>query len=717
MRSATATLLLLLFTCAAQATHLIGGELFYTHISGDDYEVTLKMYRDCGPGNTNQTGFDASAEIAAYNADGSYFGSWFFSLSTSEPVPIVWNNPCLTPPSTICVEEGVFAGTVTLPAGTGGYTLSYQRCCRSPVVINLFDPASQGLTCAVTVPDTDVSGPNSSPNFNSYPPIALCASQSMAFTHAATDADGDLLVYDLCAPLNGGSQFDPQPSPPAGPPFLPVSWGSGYSVANMIDATPPLTIDANSGEVTLTPTLLGSFAVGVRVKEFRDGIQLSEVIRDFRFDVVPCAAAVTSTITPQQTLVDNGQPNTGVCDGLTVDMQNLSAGADSYHWDFGVGGSTTDTSDQEQPSFTYPAAGSYTVTLIANPGWPCADTGTTVFDVAPPVVVEFERPPITCLDEQPLSLTATGSFSSGASVMWDLGNGSAPDAAQHTTHPTFPDPGSYAVAVTATEFGCTGTFTDSVTLHPRPEPLFSVDTASCAPLDAQFENNSTAWTPLTYLWSFGDEGTSTEEQPMHTYTSQGFFTVSLSVSTDSGCIATETLVRPDLIQVWPQPTARFAVDPPVTDLMNPVIEVHDLSSSAYDVTFELDGHVFDTTFFNYTFDEAGWYTVTLYAISGLGCADSTSMPVFVGGHFFFAPSAFSPDGDGINETWQPQVKGARKYKLDVFDRWGTNVFSTTDPKEGWEAKDYPIGTYAFKAWLSEWGPLEKEYNGSITLIR
>ena len=717
MRSAATSLLFLLLGCWANATHLIGGELFYTHISGDDYEVTLKMYRDCGPGNTNQTGFDATAEIAAYNANGAFFASWFFPVGLVEQVPIVWNNPCLTPPSTICVEEGIYTGTVTLPAGAGGYTLSFQRCCRSPVVINLFDPASQGLTCTVTVPDTDISGDNSSPSFESYPPIALCASQAMAFTHAATDPDGDVLVYDLCAPLNGGSQFDPQPSPPAGPPFFPVTWESGYSEANMIDAAPPLAIDATTGQVTLTPTLIGSFAVGVRVTEFRDGVQLSEVIRDFRFDVVPCAAAVTSAITPQQTLVDNGQPNTGVCDGLTVDMQNGSSGADSFHWDFGVNGTGSDTSAEEVPSFTYPAAGSYTVTLVANPGWPCADTGSTVFNVAPPVTVEFQRPPITCLDEQPLSITATGSFSSGATVAWELGNGSAPDQGQHTTHPTFPDPGTFPVQVTATEFGCTGTYTDSVTLHPRPQPLFSVDTASCAPLNAQFENNSIAWTPMTYLWSFGDEGASTDEQPMHTYTAQGFFTVSLTVSTDSGCIATETLVRPDLIQVWPQPIARFAVDPPVTDLMQPVIEVQDLSTNAYDVTFDLDGQVFDTTSFSYTFDEAGWYTVTLHAISGLGCADSTSIPVFVGGHFFFAPSAFSPDGDGLNETWQPQVKGARLYKLDVFDRWGTNVFSTTDPKEGWAAKDYPIGTYAFKAWLSEWGPLEKEYNGSITLIR
>jgi hypothetical protein len=63
------------------------------------------------------------------------------------------------------------------------------------------------------------------------------------------------------------------------------------------------------------------------------------------------------------------------------------------------------------------------------------------------------------------------------------------------------------------------------------------------------------------------------------------------------------------------------------------------------------------------------------------------------------------------------VIGARKYKLDVFDRWGTTVFSTTDPDEPWDPAAYPIGTYAYKAWLSEWGPLEKEYNGSFVIVR
>jgi gliding motility-associated-like protein len=151
--------------------------------------------------------------------------------------------------------------------------------------------------------------------------------------------------------------------------------------------------------------------------------------------------------------------------------------------------------------------------------------------------------------------------------------------------------------------------------------------------------------------------------------------------------------------------------------MQPVIEVNDLSSGTYQWDFELDGLHFDTTYFSYTFDEAGWHTITLIATSGLGCSDTTSLPVFVGGHFFYAPNAFSPDGDGVNEVWRPSVRGARIYRLELFDRWGQVRFSTTDPAEGWDGAGLPAGIYAYKAWLSEWGPLEYEYNGSVMLVR
>lgn len=704
------TLTALLLATPARATHLIGGELFYTSLGNGLYEVTLKMYRDCGPNNTNGTGFDASVTIAAYRlADNGFVLSNSVALSGTTQVPIALNNPCLTPPGTICVEEGVYVTTMNLPGGVGGYTLAYQRCCRSPAVINLEDPGTQGLTCTVSIPDTDVSGPNSSPRFSEYPSVALCAQQAMAFPHAATDPDGDVLVYDLCAPYIGGDQFNPQPIPPLPPAYNTVTWAFGYSAANMIDAAPPLAIDANTGFTTLTPTVIGSFCVGVRVKEFRNGVQLSEVIRDFRFDVVPCVQTVVSAIADQD--------DATLCTGLTLSFENNSTNADDFHWDFGVAGTDADTSGLEEPTFTFPAAGTYTVTLVANPGWPCADTSLNTFSLSPPVTVQFTPPPVTCMDAQPLTLTATGQFTAAAQVTWDLGAGSAPDADQHVTHPTFPDPGTYAVSVAVEENGCTAAYTDSVELHPRPTVAFSVDTAGCIPHDAPFTNLSSAWTPLTYVWEFGDGSTSTEASPTHIYTDAGFFDVRLTATSSTGCITSETLLVNDIVQAWPQPIAAFTVDPPTASVMAPTVQVQDLSQSAYHVTFTVNGEQFDTTLFSYTFPDAGWYTVDLIATSGLGCADTTTANVFVNGYLFHAPNAFTPDGDGLNDQWRPAVRGARLYRLEVFDRWGRSVFRTEDPQEGWDGRDMPVGIYAYKAWLTEWGALEQEYNGSVTLIR
>ncbi|MBK9760463.1 MAG: PKD domain-containing protein [Flavobacteriales bacterium] len=711
MRTAVALVACMWFGFAANATHLIGGELFYTSLGNDEYEVTLKMYRDCDPANNvNGTGFDADVQIAAYDESGQFVTSQFFTLSSSTFIPIVLNNPCQTPPEGTCVEEGSYTGTFFLPAGAGAYTLSYQRCCRPPMVTNLDNSPLQGLTCTVEIPDASVTGENSSPRFSAFPPISLCIGQPLAFSSGATDPEGDQLEYDFFAPYVGGDDLgNIIPNPPAPPPFTSVVWATGYSVNNMIDAAPPLEIDPLTGFVTLTPTLQGFFTVGVRVKEFRNGVQLSEVVRDFRFDVVPCVQTVLSSI------ADQGAST--LCSGLTIQFENNSQNSTSYHWDFGVPGTNTDTSAEAEPSFTFPEAGTYNVTLIANPGWICADTNVSSFSLSPPVTVSFVSPPITCFDEQPITLSAVGSFTNAASVVWDLGTGSAADVDQHVTHPSFPTNGTHSVHVTATENGCTDDFTGDVIIYPRPVPLFSADTAGCIPLLTQFTNSSSAWTAMSNSWDFGDGGSSTDVQPIHTYTTEGFHTVSLTISTDSGCIASETLVLQNLVQVWPQPIASFVVNPPVADLLHPIVHVQDISSSAYHWDFTVEGQHYDTTSFDHNFNDAGWYTITLVAVSGLGCMDSTSRPVFVGDHFFFAPTAFTPDGDGLNEVWLPRVKGARKYQLDVFDRWGQSVFSTTDPDQGWDAKDYPIGLYSYKAWISEWGPLEKEYNGSIMLVR
>ncbi|MFT3884169.1 MAG: hypothetical protein QM724_01690 [Flavobacteriales bacterium] len=208
------TLCLLLAALLVRATHIVGGELYYTALGNDNYEVTLNLFRDCGPGNDLGTGFDATAVIGVFRMSGQYLRKYYVSTPAQgeQVVPVDLSNICLTAPPSICVRQMTYRQVINLPSGQGGYMLSYQRCCRTPTIVNLA-PVLQGLTCTVRVPDpAAIGGSNSSPRFNAYPPIALCVGQEMRIDLSASDPDGDELRYDLCAPFIGGDdQFNTIP--------------------------------------------------------------------------------------------------------------------------------------------------------------------------------------------------------------------------------------------------------------------------------------------------------------------------------------------------------------------------------------------------------------------------------------------------------------------------------------------------------------------------
>jgi gliding motility-associated-like protein len=705
------TLFALFAMCALHgfATHIVGGEIYYTYLGNDDYQVTLKLYRDCGPGNTNNTALDAQAAIGVYNSTNGFYTTASFLLPAEVSVPLDLGNPCLTAPPTLCAKSGLYSGVIHLPSGTGGYTLAYQRCCRTPTILNLNNPGDQGLTCWVHVPDPNVSGANSSPAFDTYPPIALCLDQTMVIDQGATDADGDDLVYEVCAPFQGGDNAVPTPLPPlTAPPYSTVNYGAGYSASDQINSSPAMSIDASTGLLTLHPTMIGSFAVGICVKEYRDGVLLSQVTRDFRFDVVNCISDIVSSIQDQDSF----------CEGLTAQMHNESTGGNFYHWDFGVPGSVSDTSNEEEPSYTYPAPGTYTVMLVANPGWPCGDTSYSTFHIYDPLHVEFDPPPVLCPDQLPVAVTALGNFSAGATVQWDFGTGSiSPNTNAANTTVSYSTLGSHVIHVSVEENGCTASFEDSISVFPLPVPAFDADTNGCVPFQPQFTNTSTAWTPMSYLWTLGDGSTSTDSLPAHLYTVPGTYDITLAVTTDSGCVATESLTRNGLISVWPTPNAQATAVPTATTVLFPDVTITDHTPDAVAWDFFVDGEHDTLPQFTHTFSDAGWYTVFLTATTGFGCYDTTSLRVFIGDHLFFAPTAFSPNGDGRNDVWKPSVIGARLYHLDIFDRWGHDVFRTTDPEKGWDGNGFAPGIYSFKAWLTEYGPLEKEYNGSFLLIK
>ncbi len=697
--------LMLLTALAAKATHIIGGEMYYDHLGGNQYLITLDLYRDCGPDNQNGTGFDFEAQLGVFSTSGVLL----FTQDITDPgetiVPVDLNDPCLATPPEVCVATTRYQATLTLPPIAGGYVIAYQRCCRTPALVNL--QGQMGLTCTINVP-APPNAVNSSPRFNAYPPVALCLGRDMVIDQSATDPDGDQLVYELCAPFQGGDAINPAPQPPAGPPYLAVNFAAGYSAASPINSAPPIAINASNGTITVHPTLQGAFTIGVCVSEFRNGVLLSTVRRDFMFKVVVCDVTVISAISDQNDL----------CAGLTQSFGNESINGTFWSWDFGDPSTEADTSSADTPQWTYATPGVYTVTLIANPGWPCADTTASQFNVFPVLDVSFQRPPIRCPGED-AALVAEGVFGANAQFAWDMGAAGSPPLAQGPSATVaYPGPGTYAVTLSASENGCSDTFTDSVVVHPRPVVDFLNDPFACVGEALTFASLAEAWTPIALAWELGDGNVTSDSTFMHAYAEAGMYPITLTASTDSGCVATVTETRPGAVQVFPNPVAAFTALPVEVSLMDPVVEIEDRSVDATSFTYTIgDLVVYDVPFFEHEFDDGGHFVITQVVTSGEGCTDSTTRVVTVSDHLLYVPNAFTPDGDGLNDTWAPSVRGARLYELVVVDRWGRAVFRTTDPKAAWSGDGLPQGVYNYTIRLAEFGPYRKEYNGHVTLLR
>jgi hypothetical protein len=701
------SIVLLFWSVVASATHILGGEMFYDKLVGDQYRITLKLYRDCGAGNTNGQGFDSQIQLMVYNGNGLLHSSQSVSLPVlgEQPVVVDLGNPCLAVPPGICATWAQYITVLNLPPNPTGYVVSYQRCCRTPSMSNLPSGVLQGLTCTVQIPPASV-GANSSPRFQEYPPVVLCVGQDMVFDHAAFDPDGDELVYDLFTPFAGGSAGEPTPM--AGPPpYSPIVWGNGYSAAMPMDGSPGVALDPVTGQFSVHPTLIGSYTVGVRVREFRNGVQLSESVRDVRMDVVACDANIVSSIHDQEEF----------CSGKTVVLVNESLNGHTYHWDFGESGTLADTSDLADPQWTYADTGAYDIQLIANPGWPCADTSWSTFHVQMPLDPHFDRPAIRCPNE-PTQLHATGSFTATANIMWALGDQAMPGVASGAfVTAAFLNTGAHAVRLTVQDLGCEESYTDSVVVFPRPTITVVSDSAGCVEVPFAFEATGTAWTPMQFTWDLGDGSTVSGSSVTHAYAQPGTYDVRATVATDSGCIDQRSVILADHVEVYPKPVAEFTVVPDEVSLLEPLVEIKDHAQEAVAWEYSIDGEVVERPSFSYEFDDAGSFVITQRVTSGMNCVNEVSHIVNVTDHLFYAPTAFTPDGDGLNDVFLPSVRGARRYDLVVMDRWGGECFHTTDPKEGWNGAGYSQGMYNYTVRIAEYGAYSKEYRGQFVLLR
>lgn len=308
----------------------------------------------------------------------------------------------------------------------------------------------------------------------------------------------------------------------------------------------------------------------------------------------------------------------------------------SWAWNFGDG----NTDITQNPTHYYNSAGSYDVLLLTTSNNGCVDS------ISIPVRV-FNKP-VASYSVQNVCLNDPAVFTDNSTVVndvisnwdWSFGDGQT-DNQQSPSH-FYGNDGTYtSQLIVTTANGCKDTISSPVTIYPMPNPSFSFAN-DCYYNPIFFADQSTINAPdniSQWNWDFGDGSSGNTQNPSHQYPLAGTFNVTLTTTSNHGCVNSAN--QP--VTIYPQPGPLFIANDVCenTPPMN-FIDVSTITSGSivsWNWTFG-DGGSSVSQFPSYTYTNPGSYNVQLTVTSNFGCKDSVSIPVNV----FQKPNAdFSAD--------------------------------------------------------------------------
>ncbi len=471
MKNIFFTLLILLgFSYVANARHITGGEIYHEYLgpgsipNTSQYRITLRLFRDFFSAGA---ALDATANIGIFDKsnNSSVTGSPFtFPLDHIDILERSGTIPCIVNAPNVKYQVGYYFYVVTLPNNQAGYWISYQRCCRVDGITNLTAPALNiGATYLGSIAGTTTigTGHNSSPKFYLRDTALVCHNRNFTLDFSASDADGDVLTYELCEAFEGNLYPQTVITSPLPPPYSWVSYGTGFSMVAPLG--PGVTINQNTGIISgIAPSAAGSYVIAVCVNEWRNGQIINTHRKDFILKVADCDF-VSAQLPIAATF----------CESLSVSFENLSPSTliYSWFWDFGVTTILSDTSNVQSPTYTYADTGTYTVKLVVNRGDPCSDSATMQLGLYPNFISNFSSVGI-CVN-RPVLFTdlSTATYGTINSWRWNFGEPiiiSDTSILQNPTY-TYPTIGVKNVQLIATSSkGCIDTIQKDVTIIDKP---------------------------------------------------------------------------------------------------------------------------------------------------------------------------------------------------------------------------------------------------------
>ena len=423
--------------------------------------------------------------------------------------------------------------------------------------------------------------------------------------------------------------------------------------------------------------------------------------------------------------VDEGE----ICSPADVILRGKE-GYPEYTWDFGDGsGKTTSTNwvihtyviESGEQSILFPTK------LKVRSDFGCIDSVSSSVEIYPTPEASFTALPQIL--QYPHTTVALSNLTTGNwSFQWDFGDGTSSSSRDPGDH-VYAGYGVFDITLKAKSAQCLDSMTHQIQiLPPPPVAAFSPDSSGCPPLEISFLNTSLY--ADSYAWDFDDGSVSTEVNPTHTFLESGEYHVTLTATSLSGSAQSERI-----IEVYELPQPDFDFSEPGVSFPEYTFINHSVNAVEYRWDFgDGSSSVEESPSHDYSFP--GIYTVTLYAWSAEGCADTlvreslVTVPVEAGAAVF--PNAFvwngsgptggawTPGGDDLT-VFHPKINEATELRLVIFTRLGHKIFESNEVYVGWDG--YVVtgdlaapGVYVYKAWITYPGGVQEVQSGDVTFL-
>ena len=374
-----------------------------------------------------------------------------------------------------------------------------------------------------------------------------------------------------------------------------------------------------------------------------------------------------------------------------------------------------------QPGTDAPGAYVYTVDGTA----PClSDNAVVQVGVSPVADAGTPGSVTACSNGTPIDLFQALGGAPQSGGAW-MGPGGVPCGP--ALDPSSAMGGAYVYTVSAPAPCPQASSTVDVTIIAVPEPtITSLVGEGCAPVSVVFSTDQ----PVAgnCLWDLGNGQTSSQcGGDTVVYDVPGNYVVTLTVDVGSGCSGTVAGQAP--IAVYAAPVASFTSAPEVITTNAPLVTFQNNSLGATSFLWSFGTFAASTEqepVIEFPSALSDSYLVCLTAAVSPTCLDTACALVTIEpGAGLFVPTAFSPDGDGINDRFFPVMQGVdrRYHRFLILDRWGHILFDTADPDAQWSGNfpngdPVPVGVYVWKITGKDAYSGERlDRTGSVTLVR